>query len=82
LLSFIELKKNSNLQADFLVLNSLVNLKKASSILVAYKTIDLYLDHDEAGRRAYTTSIMHQFPGARDDSGFYCNPSKTSMNTI
>ena len=72
LLSFIELKKNSNLQADFLVLNSLVNLKKASSILVAYKTISLYLDHDEAGRRA-TQHIMHQFPGARDDSGFYCS---------
>jgi hypothetical protein len=72
LLSFIEIKKNSNLQADFLVLNSLVNLKKASSILVAYKTISLYLDHDEAGRRA-TQHIMHQFPGARDDSDFFCS---------
>jgi hypothetical protein len=72
LLSFIELKKNINLQADFLVLNSLVNLNKSSQIFKAYKTISLYLDHDEAGRRA-TQHIMHQFPGARDDSGFYCS---------
>jgi hypothetical protein len=72
LLSYLELRSQKVKAGDFLVLNSLVNLKKASSILVAYKTIDLYLDHDEAGRRA-TQHIMHQFPGARDDSGFYCS---------
>jgi hypothetical protein len=70
LLSFIELKKNSNLQADSLVLNSLVNLKKANDILETYKTINLYLDQDEAGRKA-THHMMHQFPGSRDCSGFY-----------
>ena len=70
LLSFIELKKNSNLQADFLVLNSLVNLKKASQIFKAYKTIDLYLDHDEAGRKA-TKSILLQYPNAVDKSSLY-----------
>jgi hypothetical protein len=72
LLSYLELRSQKVKAGDFLVLNSLVNLKKASSILVAYKTINLYLDHDEAGRRA-TQHIMHQFPGARDDSGFYCS---------
>jgi hypothetical protein len=72
LLSYLELRSQKVKAGDFLVLNSLVNLKNASSILVAYKTISLYLDHDEAGRRA-TQHIMHQFPGARDDSGFYCS---------
>jgi hypothetical protein len=70
LLSYLELRSQKVKAGDFLVLNSLVNLKKASSILVAYKTINLYLDHDEAGRKA-TQHIMHQFPGTRDGSGFY-----------
>jgi hypothetical protein len=70
LLSYEILNKNNGTPADFLVLNSLVNLKKASSILVAYKAINLYLDHDEAGRKA-TQHIMNQFPRTRDGSGFY-----------
>jgi hypothetical protein len=39
LLSYLELRSQKVKAGDFLVLNSLVNLKKASSILVAYKTI-------------------------------------------
>ena len=70
LLSYLELRSQKVKAGDFLVLNSLVNLKKASSILVAYKTINLYLDHDEAGIKA-TQHIMHQYPGTRDGSGFY-----------
>jgi hypothetical protein len=47
-----------------------VNLKKASSILVAYKTINLYLDHDEAGRKV-TKTILLQYPNAVDKSSLY-----------
>jgi hypothetical protein len=49
----------------------LVNIKKSIPILQGYQSIEQYLDHDEAGRRA-TQHIMHQFPGARDDSDFFC----------
>ena len=70
LLSYVMINKNNEPQPDFLVLNSLVNIKKSSQIFKAYKTINLYLDHDEAGRKA-TQHIMHQYPGTRDDSGFY-----------
>ena len=70
LLSFVEMNHNNGSKPDFLVLNSLVNLKKARPILEEYQTINLYLDHDEAGRKA-TQHIMHQYPGTRDGSGFY-----------
>jgi len=70
LLSYVMLNKNNEPQPDFLALNSLVNINKSSQIYKAYKTINLYLDHDKAGRTA-TRHIMHQFPGTRDSSGFY-----------
>ena len=70
LLSFIELNKGKQIEADFLVLNSLVNLKKAILILQKYKVVKLYLDHDMAGRKA-TQHIIHQFPNAIDASSFY-----------
>ena len=70
LLSFVEMNHNNGSKPDFLVLNSLVNLKKARPIFEEYQTINLYLDHDEAGRNA-TQDIMHQYPEARDGSDFY-----------
>jgi len=70
LLSHEMLNKNSGSPTDFLVLNSLVNLKKTSQILEAYETINLYLDHDEAGRKA-TKSILLQYPNAVDKSSLY-----------
>jgi len=70
LLSYLELRSQKVKAGDFLVLNSLVNLNKTSQIFKADKTIDLYLDHDEAGRKA-TQHLMNQFPGTRDGSGFY-----------
>ena len=70
LLSYVEMNHNNGSKPDFLVLNSLVNLKKARPILEEYQTINLYLDHDEAGRNA-TQDIMYQYPEARDGSDFY-----------
>lgn len=70
LLSYVEMNHNHGSKPDFLVLNSLTNLKKARPILEEYEMINLYLDHDEAGRNA-TQHIMHQYPGTRDGSDFY-----------
>ena len=70
LLSFIELKKSNSMQEDFLVLNSLVNLKRAIPIIETYHQIDLFLDHDQAGRNA-TKILIDILPDSRDASGFY-----------
>jgi len=71
MLSFLELRKIDKCSADILILNSLVNIKKALPILEQYTLIKLYFDHDEAGR-SVTQNILHQFPKAKDESGFYC----------
>lgn len=39
-------------QIDILVLNSVSNLQRATAYLLHHKAIDLFLDNDEAGRRA------------------------------
>ena len=70
LLSYLELRGQKVKAGDCLVLNSLVNLKKAILILKRYQSINLYLDHDEAGRKA-TNSILLQYPNAVDKSSLY-----------
>lgn len=39
-------------QIDILVLNSVSNLQRATAYILHHKAIDLFLDNDEAGRRA------------------------------
>jgi len=70
LLSFIELNKDNSVKADFLVLNSLVNLRRAILIIESYCQVDLFLDYDQAGRNA-TKTLMDLLPNSRDKSGFY-----------
>ena len=70
LLSYAELDPDEKNRSNFLVLNSLVNIKQTIPILTQYQTINLYLDHDRAGRKA-TRSIQQQFPVATDQSSFY-----------
>lgn len=68
LLSFIEL--NRNIQDDFLVLNSLVNLNKAVQLMVKYQEVKLFLDHDQAGRKT-TLRLLNDRSNSRDCSSFY-----------
>ena len=70
LLAFIELNKNNPKKADFLVLNSLVNLKRAMPIIEAYFRVNLFFDNDQAGRNAAKV-LMDLLPGSRDASSFY-----------
>jgi hypothetical protein len=53
-----------------LVLNSVAQLKRALPQLASYKTINLYLDNDPAGKDGVKT-IQAQFSGAADKSKTY-----------
>src|SRR5690554_4906268 len=52
LMSYVELNQNEEVKKDFMVLNSLGNLNDAFSIMKKYNQVNLYLDRDEAGRKA------------------------------
>lgn len=51
-LSFLTMKKWQRSPVDAIVLNSLANLPKVVNILAKYKSVALFLDNDEAGKRA------------------------------
>jgi hypothetical protein len=51
-LSFLTIKKLQNSPVDVIVLNSLTNLPKVKSTLESYKSISVFLDNDQAGKRA------------------------------
>lgn len=51
-LSFLTMKNWQRSPVDVVVLNSLANLPKITNILAGYKSVALFLDNDEAGKRA------------------------------
>ncbi|MBV5347081.1 toprim domain-containing protein [bacterium] len=51
-LSFLTMKNIKNCPIDVIVLNSLSNLPKVKNTLESYKSISLFLDNDQAGKRA------------------------------
>ncbi|WP_028376705.1 toprim domain-containing protein [Leeuwenhoekiella sp. MAR_2009_132] len=70
LLSLITIYPNLKREADFLILNSIAFADKALPILDNYKTIELYLDRDEAGRKT-TAFFLNSTPKCIDKSEFY-----------
>src|SRR5699024_10111597 len=70
LLSYLELEKEQNLSQDFMVLNSLVNIKKSMDILNSYDSVILLLDRDEGGRKA-TVELMRTLSKCHDLSERY-----------
>ena len=56
---------------DALVLNSVGNLAKSFRYLDGYKTIDCYLDNDEAGRKTFEALRTRYAERAVDRSGIY-----------
>jgi hypothetical protein len=52
LLSYLEMNKQNKFTHDFMVLNSLANLKGALAEIKKYKQVELYLDRDKAGMEA------------------------------
>jgi hypothetical protein len=51
-LSLLTLRKESQVRSDFLILNSVSFVDRSMDILKDYKNVFLYLDHDNAGRKA------------------------------
>ena len=71
-LSYLTIKKFPAFSLNVVVLNSVANLDKAIPFLQCNNNINLFLDHDEAGRKA-TAEIVNRCPESRviDHSGFY-----------
>lgn len=51
-LSFLTMKNWQRSPVDTIILNSLANLPKVENTLAGYKSVSLFLDNDEAGKRA------------------------------
>lgn len=70
LLSLVTLFPNLKREADFLILNSVAFATKALPYFDTYNTIELYLDQDEAGKKA-TTFFLSESSKCMDKSTFY-----------
>src|SRR5690606_8220943 len=65
LMSYVELNKNEQVKKDFMVLNSLGNLNAAFPIIEKHRQVNLFLDRDEAGRKA-TQLLTETFSSCKD----------------
>lgn len=65
-LSFQEIRENKNLElSDYLILNSVALIHKNLDLLSGFKSIEMYLDLDEAGDK-HTNLILEKFGNAID----------------
>jgi len=73
-LSYLSLKQNSSPTIDTTVLNSTANLSKAIPFLQSHKTVHVFLDNDEAGRKSLV-SLRELLTSSEviDQSVFYRN---------
>jgi DNA primase len=71
-LSFLTMKNWQRSPVDVVVLNSLANLPKITNTLAGYKSVALFLDNDEAGKRA-VQSLRSVCKEAIDQSVQYAN---------
>jgi hypothetical protein len=69
LLSYVEMRKSDRYRQDFMVLNSLANLKGAMPEIQKYGQVALFLDRDKAGKEA-TEQLVQSLPQCRDHSEF------------
>lgn len=67
LMSYVEMRKADRYRLDFMVLNSLANLKKAMPEIEKYKHVNLFLDRDKAGKAA-SEELVNSLPGSLDQS--------------
>lgn len=72
LLSLIEINPESNLEYDFLVLNSTAFVSKAIKVCKGYRQVELYLDNDTSGRKT-TERLMECSKNCLDRSSLYCD---------
>ena len=69
-LSFLTLKNWQHSKADVIVLNSLSNLPKVKNSLTAYGSVAIFLDNDDAGKRA-VQELQSVCKNISDQSDFY-----------
>lgn len=75
-LSFMMLRRKENdglKRQNYLVLNSVSNVKKALEPLSHYENVQCFLDNDEAGRKAYQALLMGLKVPVIDSSGLYAD---------
>lgn len=74
MLSYLTLKNVARPNLDMVVLNSVVNLSKATDFLNRHQTLHTFLDNDEAGKRA-VEQLRQTLPNSEivDQSVFYRN---------
>lgn len=77
-LSFLSLKKLSAPPADVIVLNSVNNLQEAVESLRRHRSIKLFLDNDDAGRRT-TAEVIRLVPDAAVED---CAPGWAPYNDL
>ena len=70
-LSLLSLKIDTKPQ-DFLILNSLSFVSRSLPLLRHYETVSLYLNNDNAGKRA-TESVLREISSANDNSSLFVN---------
>jgi hypothetical protein len=69
-LSLLTLRKDSPIRSDFVILNSVSFVDRSMDILKNYGNVFLYLDHDDAGRKAFE-KYESQGLNIVDASGIY-----------
>lgn len=69
-LSFLTIKNQQQSTADVIVLNSLTNLPRVEKALAGYESVALFLDNDEAGKRA-VQNLRSVCKGVIDQSAHY-----------
>ena len=75
-LSFMMLRRKENdglKRQDYLVLNSVSNVKKALEPLSHYENIQCFLDNNEAGRKVYQALLTGLKVPVADSSGLYAD---------
>ncbi|MGV0947544.1 toprim domain-containing protein [Empedobacter falsenii] len=60
-------------KSDFLILNSIALLRKNIELIKSYETIQIYFDHDDAGKSATKFLETELRTKVKDDSNFYKN---------
>jgi hypothetical protein len=71
-LSFLTMKNWQRSPLAVIILNSLSNLPKVQNTLAGYKSVSLFLDNDEAGKRA-VQSLRSVHNDVIDQSALYAN---------
>ena len=75
-LSFLTIRRRENnglIRQDYMVLNSVANVRKSLECLSHYDKVQCFLDNDDAGRKAYQELLTELKIPVIDSSGLYAD---------